>query len=247
MRRIGCQPEKALPLAMQISDDPNLYLEGVFTHFPVSDTEEGRQFTENQMRVFQSSVDGIERARAANGLDPLCLIHAANSGAVLGHDLGELNMVRVGIAAYGYYPDVETPRSVELHPVMRLKSKVSFVKLVRAGETVSYGRTWAPSVDTYVATVPVGYADGFSRLNSNLGRMLIKGKSYPVAGRVCMDQTMLDLGPEVPEIAVGDEVIWLGKSGEEQITADELAANAQTISYEILTGIAPRVIREYIL
>jgi alanine racemase len=147
--------------------------------------------------------------------------------------------------AYGYYPDPETPRTIELVPVMTLYSKVSFIKQVREGETVGYGRTWTAPCDTWVATVPVGYADGFSRLNSNTGRMLIGATSYPVVGRVCMDQTMLDLGATEPTVKVGDDVVWLGRSGDESIDGAELAALMGTIPYEVTSLIPPRVQRIY--
>jgi alanine racemase len=246
MRRVGCPPEHAIRLAQRMSSDPNLYLEGVFTHLPSSDTPAGEDFTTAQLRSFGAVADSIQRMLSASGFEPLELVHASNSGAVLGHPLDGLTMVRPGIMAYGYYPDPETPRTVDLVPVMTLYSKVSFIKQIRAGDTVGYGRTWTAPTDTWIATVPVGYADGFSRLNSNRGRMLIGGKSYPVVGRICMDQTMLDLGEETPNIQVGDDVIWLGCMGEESIDAAELAAVMDTIPYEVTALIPPRVQRVYV-
>ena len=129
----------------------------------------------------------------------------------------------------------------------KLKSRISFVKRVAAGQSVGYGHTWTAPVDSWIGTVPVGYADGYSRSNSNRGRMLIGGRSWPVAGRVCMDQTMLDLGPVTPgepaPVAVGDEVVLLGGQGDEFIGTDELATLMGTISYEVTCLIAPRVTR----
>ncbi|MDR1355903.1 MAG: alanine racemase [Propionibacteriaceae bacterium] len=246
MRRIGCYPEHAIKLAQRLSDDPNLFFEGVFTHLPISDHPDGDSFTICQLRTFRNAVDSIQRVRAAAGLEPLALVHASNSAAVLGHSLEGLTLVRPGIMAYGYYPDPLTPRSVDLLPVMTLYSKVSFIKQVRAGDTVGYGRTWEAPNDSWIATVPVGYADGFSRLNSNRGRMLINGRSYPVVGRVCMDQTMLDLGSEKPSVSVGDDVVWLGCSGDESIDAAELAELMGTIPYEVTSLITPRVQRVYV-
>jgi alanine racemase len=246
MRRIGCPPEGAARLAEMILDDPNLRLEGVFTHLPSSDTPADDTITKQQLRTFGNCVDVIQRMSLAKGYDEVPLIHASNSGAILGHDLTGLTMVRPGILAYGYYPDATTPRTVPVAPVMSLHSKVAFVKPIKAGDTVGYGRTWTAPHDTFIATIPVGYADGFARLNSNTGRMLIGGRSYPVVGRVCMDQTMLDLGPET-DVSADDEVVWMGTSGDtEHIDADELAAIAQTISYEVTTLIPPRVQRIYI-
>jgi alanine racemase len=246
MRRIGCPPELATRLAESILDDPNLRLEGVFTHLPSSDTPADDAVTKQQLRTFGNCVDAIQRMSLAKGYGEVPFVHASNSGAIAGHDLSGLTMVRPGILAYGYYPDATTPRPFPVTPVMSLYSKVSFVKQIKAGDTVSYGRTWTAEQDTFIATVPVGYADGLSRLNSNTGRMLVGGRSYPIVGRVCMDQTMLDLGPET-QVKAGDDVVWLGTWGDAaHIDADELAANAHTISYEVTTLIPPRVQRVFV-
>ena len=159
-------------------------------------------------------------------------------------------MARPGIMAYGYYPDAnESPRPVKLQPAITWQTKVSTVKRVAAGETVGYGRTWTARFDSWVATIPIGYADGFSRLNSNRGRVLIGGRSYPIAGRVCMDQSMVDLGPATPDhaapVSVGDDVVILGTQGDQTISADELAELMATISYEVLCLIGKRVERLY--
>jgi alanine racemase len=145
--------------------------------------------------------------------------------------------------AYGHYPDPATPRTVDLLPGMTLASRVAFVKRVKAGETVGYGRTWTAARDTTIATVPIGYADGFSRLNSNRGHLLVRGRRYPVAGRVCMDQTMLDVGDD--PVAVGDEAVAIGWQGDERITATEVAQLMGTIPYEVTCLITPRVTRLY--
>ena len=250
MRRIGCEPGEALALAERIAAGRHLDLQGVFTHLPISDTPEGADFTRAQLAQFLAVVDRIQAARAAAGRPPVPFIHASNSGAVLGHDLAGLTLVRPGLLLYGYAPDPAVPPPVPLRPVMSLVSRVTAVKVVPAGQTVGYGRTWTAPVDSWIATVPVGYADGFSRLNGNTGQMLIGGRRYPVAGRVCMDQTMLDLGPvgEPPRaapVAVGDEVVWLGRQGTESITADDLARLMGTISYEVLCLVTPRVARLY--
>lgn len=243
MRRIGAEPQEAIRLARLVTEQPNLHLQGVFTHLPVSDMggEDDLRFTRDELAAFREAVRAVQRE-----VGPVELVHATPSGGLLQHDLAEMTMVRPGIMAYGYYPDASTERTVDLRPAMSLVGRVSFVKKVPRGESVGYGRTWTAPQDTWIATVPVGYADGYSRLNSNRGRMLVHGRSYPIAGRVCMDQTMIDLGPELPRVQVGDEVVLLGRSGDEVIDADELAAVMGTISYEVTCLVAPRVTRTHV-
>jgi alanine racemase len=145
---------------------------------------------------------------------------------------------------YGCYPGAATPRSIPLKPGLSFVTRVSFIKKVAAGTSISYGRTWIAPRETWIATIPVGYADGFNRLFSNRGRVLINGRSYPVVGRVCMDQSMIDLSPDT-DVRVGDEVILIGQSGSEEITADEWAQVLGTIPYEVLCQINARVRRVY--
>jgi alanine racemase len=245
MRRIGADPAHAVALARYFDED-QLNMQGIFTHLPISDVPAGRNFTVAELARFRAAVTNVPTDRAARGLPKVPLIHAAASAGVLAHDLGGVTMVRPGIVIYGSYPDAQTARTVELRPALTMRSRVSFIKRISAGETVSYGRTWTAPTDRWIATVPVGYADGFNRLNSNRGRMLINGRSFPVAGRVCMDQTMLDLG-EADDHGVkrGDDVIIIGRSGDEYISTDELAELAGTISYEVTAVIPPRVSRQY--
>lgn len=238
MRRVGAEPADAVGLARRIRDSGSLRLNGVFTHLPISDVHDGDSFTRAQLARFDDVVAGVEAA-----VGPVEWVHAANSGAVLGHDLGRSTMVRPGIMVYGSYPDAATERTRPLRDVGTWVSRVSFVKRVAAGESVGYGRTWTAPRDTWVATVSVGYGDGYSRLLSSRGRMLIAGESYPVVGRVCMDQTMLDLGPEEPGVRVGDEVVLMGSSGAERIGVEELAALMGTITYEVTCLIGARVPR----
>ncbi|MGC3954815.1 MAG: alanine racemase [Propionicimonas sp.] len=247
MGRIGCRPEAATALAARVVAR-GLDLQGLYTHLPISDTQAGDEFTRDQLELFAATVAAVQRERTAAGLDPVPLVHAANSGAVLGHRAEVCTMVRPGIMVYGYYPDLAgTPRPVELRPALTWTSRVSFVKRVPAGRTVGYGRTWTAPVESWLATVPIGYGDGYSRLNSNRGRMLVGGRSYPVAGRVCMDQTMLDLGPALPgqpaPVQAGDEVVVLGTQGEQTISTDELAELMGTINYEVTCLVGSRVPR----
>ncbi|MBB1511497.1 alanine racemase [Tessaracoccus sp. MC1627] len=240
MRRVGVDPADAVALAERLAASSHLRVGGIFTHLPVSDVVPGEEFTRGQLALFEATV-----AKVAAVVGPLELVHAANSGAVLGHDLGSTTMVRPGIMIYGSYPDAATPPTRPLRDVGRWTSRVSFLKRIAAGETVGYGRTWTAPRDTWVATVAVGYGDGYSRLLSSRGRMLIDGRSYPVIGRVCMDQTMLDLGPDGPMVGVGDEVVLMGTSGGERIGVEEIARLMGTITYEVTCLITARVPRTY--
>jgi alanine racemase len=172
------------------------------------------------------------------------LVHCSNSGAVLGHEAGWLSMVRPGIMIYGYYPDASTPRTIQLFPGISFCSRISFLKRVEKGTSIGYGRTWVAPRDTWIATIPAGYADGLNRLFSNCGRALVGGQSYPIVGRVCMDQSMLDLGPETTA-RVGDEVVLIGRSGDLEITTYEWAEQLKTITYEVTCQLNARVERIY--
>lgn len=238
MRRIGCEPELAPSLAQRVDATPGVRLEGLFSHLPISDSPRGEEFTRGQVALFARTAREVEAARG-----PVPLKHLANSGAVLGHPDTWFDLVRPGIMIYGAYPDPEAARTVPLLPALEWRTRVSFVKRVPAGETVGYGRTWTAPRDTWVATVPVGYGDGYSRLLSNRGRMLVRGRSYPIAGRVCMDQTMIDLGPDT-DVTVGDEVVLVGRSGTDEITTSEVAGLMGTIPYEVTCLITRRVGRE---
>lgn len=242
MGRIG-SPESVAPALVRLIDSlPALTLDGVFTHLPIADAAQDEGFTEAELDHFEATVAALEAERG-----PIRWVHASNSAATLRGNRSRFTMVRPGIVSYGYSPDPSNAAltsAVTLVPALTLCSRVSFVKQVEAGTSISYGRTWVAERDTHIATIAVGYGDGFSRANSNRGRVLIGGRSVPVVGRVCMDQTMVDLGPEPGAVRVGDTVTLIGVDGDEQITADELAAHADTISYEVLsliTGRVPRV------
>jgi alanine racemase len=240
MGRVGVSPTEAPSLAAHIEKNcPALHLEGVFTHFPVSD-EADPTYTRAQIERFKATVAAIQTTLGR----PLELVHASNSGAVLGHESAWLDMVRPGIMIYGFYPDPGTPRTIELKPGLSFLTRVSFLKKVAAGTSIGYGRTWVAPEETWIATLPVGYADGFNRLFSNKGRVLINGKFYPIVGRVCMDQSMVNLGPEM-QVRLGDEVVLIGRSGALEITADEWAEKLGTITYEVTCQINSRVERVY--
>lgn len=241
MGRIGVAVPQAAELALFIEREcPNLFLEGVWTHLPVSDEAQQKSWTENQVEVFRQTVNKVEDALGRK----LDLVHCANSGAILGHQDAWLSMVRPGIMTYGYYPDKSTPRSIPLYPGISLQTRINFIKRVSRGTSIGYGRTWVADRDTWIATMPAGYADGFNRLFSNTGRVLVDGRSCPIVGRVCMDLSMFDLGPET-NAKVGDEVVLIGRSGNQEITTDEWAEKLGTITYEVTCQISHRVSRIY--
>ncbi|HWQ08336.1 MAG TPA: alanine racemase [Holophaga sp.] len=241
MGRIGVTPEEAPALARFIETEcPDLHLEGVFTHFPVSDEARQDAFTKAQIARFKQAVAAVEAALG----HPLELVHCSNSGAVLAHEEAWLSMVRPGIVVYGVYPDETTPRTIPLFPGFSLLTRISYLKFVKKGTTIGYGRTWEAPEDTWIATMPVGYADGFNRLFSNSGHVLVNGRSYPIVGRICMDQSMIDLGP-APAAKVGDEVVLIGRSGDLEITTGDWAKALKTIAYEVTCLISARVERIY--
>lgn len=241
MGRIGVAPSEAPAMAAHIEhNSPSLLLEGIFTHLPSSD-EPDLPYTRDQIDRFKTVVDAIHTTIGRQ----VRLVHCANSGAVLAYPLGWLDLVRPGIMIYGFTPDPGTPRTIPLKPGLSFITRVSFLKKVSAGTSIGYGRTWIAPEDTWIATIPAGYADGFNRLFSNRGRVLISGHSYPVVGRVCMDQSMVNLGPET-NIRIGDEVVLIGKSGGEEITCDEWARVLHTITYEVTSQINTRVERIYV-
>ena len=240
MRRVGAEPADAPALAASIAGHPRLRLQGVFSHLPISDSPAGDEFTRQQAALFADTAAAIEAE-----VGPVELKHLANSGGVLGHPETWFDLVRPGIMIYGSLPDPLAQRTVDLRPGLEFTTRVSFVKPVAAGETIGYGRTFAAPADTWIATIPAGYGDGYSRLLSNRGRVLIGGVSYPIAGRVCMDQTMIDLGPE-PVAAVGDEAVLIGRRGDAEITAENVAELMGTIPYEVTCLITQRVTREAI-
>ncbi|MDP2726043.1 MAG: alanine racemase [Dehalococcoidia bacterium] len=233
MNRFGLDREGVLKLAGAVGAMPALRLEGAYTHFACAD-EEDKSFTLHQFEEFLAIVDRLD----------LSLRHVANSAAVLDLPQTALDMVRPGIALYGLYPSAAVSRSVPLKPVLSLKSRVARVNPLAAGETVSYGRTWTARSPSRIALMPCGYADGLPRLLSNRGSVLLRGQRAPIVGRICMDLTMADV-TDIEGVAEGDEVVIIGTQGQETIAAEEIAAQAGTISYEVLCGISRRVPRIY--
>ena len=233
-------PRKAVQEVESISRLSGLAVEGLFTHFATADSAD-KSYAAGQLEVF---MDFIERLRRT-GLEPP-IKHAANSGALIDMPQSHLDMVRPGIATYGLYPSDEVNKNqVDLKPVMTFKSRIVQLKRVPAGFSISYGITFQTKKPTTIATVPVGYADGFNRLLSNRGHMLVHGQKVPIVGRVCMDLTMLDVGG-VPDVAIEDEVVVFGQQAKAALTADEIASDLNTINYEIVSTITGRVPRVYV-
>ncbi len=237
MGRIGCTPQEALELAAATSASRWLRLAGVCTHFPVADLPDN-PFTTAQIRRFAAVVDAIR----VQGIDP-GLIHAANSGAVLGYPASHFDMVRPGILLYGYYPSQEQPRSLSFLPVMELESRIVFLKRVPKGTPISYGMTYHAERETTIATIPIGYGDGYSRLLSGRGEVLVRGRRYPIVGRICMDQLMVDLGSDSPA-ELYDRVTLFGPDPEGP-DAERIATLIGTIPYEVTCDINKRVPRLY--
>ncbi|MFW5782431.1 MAG: alanine racemase [Candidatus Muiribacteriaceae bacterium] len=239
MGRVGV-PYKDLDSIISILSDSALNIKGVMTHFPESDSRD-KGFTEKQIQIFSECVDRIRES----GISPE-IIHTANSGAVIDHPDSWFDMVRPGIMCYGYYPSNETSETVKIQPVLSLVTKISYLKETGADFSVSYGCTYRTFEKTHIATIPVGYGDGYSRLFSNRAITGIHGRQYRIAGRVCMDQCMIDIGQNDSDIKPGDDVVLYGKYGEDDISLDYLCSLIPTIPYEPLCNIAPRVPRIYI-
>jgi alanine racemase len=238
MHRVGAQPADVVDLARAVVEVPGLVLEAVWTHCAVADEPE-RPFTAEQL----ARLDAVLAALADAGID-VAVVHAANSAGAIAHPAARRSMVRCGIAVYGIDPSPELAGALPLRPALRLRSEVTLVKHVAAGEGVSYGLRHTFDRDTTVATVPVGYADGVRRRLGLLHQeVLIGGRRLPIVGVVTMDQLMVDCG-DAP-VAVGDEVVLLGRQGVDEVLATEWAAALDTIGYEITCALGPRLPRRY--
>ncbi len=248
MSRVGFDFRNCIETIRKIIADYRFDVKGIYTHFAVADDnnqlpdflplngeDEKKNFTQIQYSRFK---DVVER------LPEIKIRHCANSAASLFYTDHVFDYVRVGIASYGMDPRSEK-REPQLEPVLTWKTAVSMVKNIEKGTSVSYGRTFIADRNMCVASIPVGYADGYNRLLSNKGDVLIHGKRCPVVGRVCMDQFVVDVS-HIEAVKMGDEVILLGKMGEEEISAEEMAQKVNTINYEVTCDITKRVIRRYV-
>ncbi|HHV46563.1 MAG TPA: alanine racemase [Tissierellia bacterium] len=240
MGRIGFLPtDKSVNDILEISKLPNIMVEGIFTHFATAD-EKDKTYTYTQYERFMYVINKLEE----RGLS-IPVKHVSNSAAIIDLPDFNLNMVRAGIMLYGYYPSDEVHKErVNLLPAMSLKARISHVKAVPADTGISYGQIFVTKRESKIATIPIGYADGFTRMLSSKGEAYIKGRIVPIVGRICMDQCMLDV-TEIEDVKVGDEVILFGYE-EGSLNADDIAAKLNTISYEILCMVGRRVPRVYV-
>jgi len=239
MGRVGLLPSEAIETILAMVKLPNLELVGLCTHFASSDSR-GKTYAQRQLEQFKAIVQQL----AQHDLR-FRYLHAANSGAILDLPQSYFNLVRPGVMMYGYYPSNETSESIPLEPVMSLRTKILHVKNVFAGTFISYNSTFQTRDATSIATLPIGYADGISRKFSNNFEVLVRGRRCPLVGRVCMDQIMIDLG-DMKDVQIGEEVVLLGKQGDEEISIYDWCRRLETIPYEVTCGISRRVARVYI-
>ncbi len=242
MGRLGFLPkEKSIEDIVKISKLPNIYIEGIFTHFAKAD-EIDKSYTKKQFEAFTHIIDELEK----KGLT-IPIKHASNSAGIMEFPDYNLNMVRAGIMLYGFYPSDEVKKeNIELKPAMTLKAKVSHIKIIPKGTGVSYGQIFIADKETKIATLPIGYADGFSRLFNGKAEVFINGKMAKVVGKICMDQCMIDI-TDIDDVIVGDEVVLFGYGEEGYPHIDEVARKIGTINYEIVCMVSRRVPRVYII
>ena len=235
MGRVGVKPEEVVRVWLTRLTGPGVVWEGLMSHLAASDSD--MEFSRRQLALFLDVIESLRQQSVP--LPPF--LHLANSAATLRFSGAHFNLVRVGLGIYGASP---YPGATPLRPAMSLRSHVAFVKSVPPGTRVGYGGTYVTKTTCQLATIPVGYADGYRRAFSNRGAVLLSGRRCPVAGRVSMDQVVVAVPLELA-VSVGDPVILLGEDGQEAVRVDEMAQWADTISYEILTGIGPRVPRVF--
>jgi alanine racemase len=247
MGRFGLLPDEVVAFVRRIAGLPGLKLEGLFTHFALADSAD-KTYTRRQFDLYMQVVKQLGEAGFT-----IPLKHVANSATDLDLPEMHLDVVRCGIALYGLRPSDEVEPAIPLKPAMALKSRVARVRTLPPGSSISYGCTYTTTRPTPVALVPIGYGDGYHRILSNKGSVLIGGKRAPIVGRVCMDQFVVDVTGHFDRLRTGiegvrqdDEVVVFGRQGGEEISAEEVAALAGTINYEVVTSILPRVTRVYL-
>ena len=236
MGRIGIRPEDAGTFAEAVSALPGIKVEGVFSHFATADSDD-KAFAYEQ---YQRFMEGLQYIKAKGIAIPIR--HIANSAAILDLPHTHLDMVRPGIILYGLWPSNEMNQSIELRPAMKFKAQVGFIKNMAAHTSVSYGRSYFTHRPTRIATLPVGYADGWSRLLTSKAQVMVRGQRAPLVGRVCMDQCMIDVS-HIPDVAEGDETLLFGGA---DLPVEEIAALMGTINYEIVCMVGKRVPRLYL-
>ncbi len=237
MGRIGVWHEEAFDFVKEVINLKNISLEGLYTHFSIAGRD--RFFTNYQVDSFMSLLKDLKLL----GIK-IPYQHAANSIATVNLKKSHLNLVRPGLIMYGMYPKKSFSRKLSLEPALSLKTRIVFLKKVPAGRSVSYGRTYITQKPTVIATLPIGYADGYGRILSNKAKVLVREQRAPVVGKVTMDQTMIDIG-HIEGVKLGDEVVLIGRQGNNEIRCEELARLAGTIPYEIVCSISRRVPRIY--
>lgn len=235
MGRIGILHQDAEALVKKMHRLKHANIEGIFTHFPFADINRG--FTHYQIFLFHRLIHRLKRA----GID-IPLVHAANSIGILDYKKSHFNMVRPGLILYGLSPKVGL--KADLRPVLSLKTRVIFAKKMAKGFGISYGHDYVTRQDTRIVTLPIGYGDGYPRNLSNIAPVLISGKRFKIAGRICMDQIMVDVGKLT--VKAGDEAVLIGTQARGKITAEELASLSSTIPYEIVCGLGSRIPRVYV-
>ena len=234
MGRTGINPKKIEKYLEEAKKYSNIIIDGIYTHFSCSDCDE--EYTNKQIKSFESALKIVKEK-----VPTLRYIHASNSAGILNFENARYNLVRPGIILHGYYPEKKLEKKLKLDQAIKLKSKISFIKEVEAGTSISYGRSYITKNKTKVATVPLGYADGIRRAMSNKGMVVINKNLAPIIGNVCMDCFMVDV-TKIPNVKVGDDVyIW----DNEKITVEDIAKIYNTINYEVLVGISTRVIRKW--
>lgn len=241
MGRIGFTgSDETVRFIQKALDMPHVTVEGMFSHFATAD-EEDDSYTREQIERW---ID-VKNACKKQGIN-VPIQHISNSAAILQYPECAADMVRLGISMYGYYPSDEVDRTrADIRPALRLVSQIAHLKHVPAGTKISYGATFSTSRPTWIATVPIGYADGYSRQLSNTGHVIVNGVRCPVAGRVCMDQIMIDV-TEVPDVKLYDEVVLYGSQGDAEVSLEEVAATIGTITYEVCCALGRRVPRRYL-
>lgn len=238
MGRLGLLPHQVAQSFRQLKGLKNLEVEGLLTHLAEAD-EEDKGFSREQLETFLRVMEVVNGL----GFNPP-LKHIANSAAIVDYPPSHFNLVRPGIMLYGSYPSRGFKDKIMLRPVMRLVTRIIQLKRVESGFSISYGRTYITEKETTIATIPIGYGDGYPRRLSGLGEVLVRGKRAPIVGAICMDLTMLDV-THIEGVSIGDEVVIIGRCGMDDITVEEVAERSGTIPYEILCGIGNRVPREY--
>jgi alanine racemase len=239
MTRLGCAPDDVRALGEALAAEPHVRVDGVFTHFASADAVDSAP-----VRAQRARFAGAVEALAAAGLRPPH-VHMANSAAVLTEPAAYCTMVRPGLMLYGYAPSPHVASRARLRPAMRLRTRIAQTRVVPAGTPVGYGGTWVAARRSTIATLPIGYADGYHRTASNRGEMLLRGRRVPVVGRVCMDHVMLDV-TGAGGVAPGDAVTVFGPPHDGAPTADDVAGWSETIAYEVLTSVGKRVPRVYV-